>query len=76
MEHRGSLLKRRLKQGRDVILEIDVQGALQVKEAYPNAVFIFLLPPTMEDLRKRIEQPWNGEPKSIESSFAGSNKRV
>lgn len=44
-----------LNDGRDIILEIDVQGALQVKKVYPNAVFIFLLPPTTDDLRKRIE---------------------
>lgn len=39
-----------------VILEIDVQGALQVKKMHPQAVFVFLLPPTMEELRKRIEK--------------------
>ncbi len=48
-------VERTLKDGHDVILEIDVQGALQVKKAYPNAVFIFLLPPTTDELRKRIE---------------------
>ena len=40
--------------GIDVILEIDIQGALQIKEAYPEAVFIFILPPSMTELRKRI----------------------
>jgi guanylate kinase len=44
-----------LAAGQDIILEIDVQGALQVKQSFPDAVFIFLLPPTMDDLRKRIE---------------------
>src|SRR5690606_33754560 len=48
-------VERTLKDGHDVILEIDVQVALQVKKAYPNAVFIFLLPPTTDELRKRIE---------------------
>lgn len=44
----------KLKDGRDVILEIDIQGALKVKENYPEGVFIFILPPSMEELRKRI----------------------
>lgn len=40
--------------GRDVILEIDVQGALQVKRRYPDGIFVFLLPPSLEELRNRI----------------------
>lgn len=43
-----------LKSGMDVILEIDIQGALQVKKAYPEAVLTFILPPSMAELRKRI----------------------
>jgi len=43
-----------LAQGKDVLLEIDVQGALQVKESAPDGVFIFLIPPSMEELEKRI----------------------
>lgn len=44
----------KLSQGMDVVLEIDIQGALKVKEAYPNGIFIFILPPSMTELRKRI----------------------
>lgn len=44
----------KLSQGIDVVLEIDIQGALKVKEAYPNGIFIFILPPSMAELRKRI----------------------
>lgn len=40
--------------GKDAILEIDVQGALQVKEVYPEAITIFILPPSMEELKNRI----------------------
>ena len=43
-----------LKAGRDVILEIDVQGAMHVKESYPDGVFIFILPPSVDALRSRI----------------------
>ena len=44
----------KLAAGIDVILEIDMQGALKVKENYPNGVFIFILPPSMAELRKRL----------------------
>jgi guanylate kinase len=40
--------------GNDVILEIEVQGALKVKDKFPHGVFIFLSPPSMEELRHRI----------------------
>lgn len=44
-----------MEQGIDVILEIDVQGAMQVKKSYPEGVFIFILPPSIGELRNRIE---------------------
>jgi guanylate kinase len=43
-----------LEKGIDVLLEIDVQGALQIKEVYPEAVLVFILPPSMEELRARL----------------------
>lgn len=48
-------VEKMLNQGKDVILEIEVQGALQVKERMPEGVFIFLMPPSLAELRKRIE---------------------
>ncbi len=38
----------------DVILEIDIQGAMQVKKSYPDAVFLFVVPPSLEILKERI----------------------
>ena len=43
-----------LEAGKDVILEIEVQGAIQVKSKFPEAVFIFVMPPSMEELEKRL----------------------
>ena len=43
-----------LERGRDVVLEIDIQGALKIKEVYDKGIFIFILPPSMTELRKRI----------------------
>lgn len=44
----------KLDEGRDVVLEIDIQGALKVKEKYPQGIFIFILPPSMTELKNRI----------------------
>ena len=44
----------RIAQGADVILEIDFQGAIQVKKLFANAVLIFILPPSWEELRSRL----------------------
>lgn len=43
-----------LDSGRDVILEIEVQGALQIKRKFPDGVFIFLAPPSLPELKQRI----------------------
>jgi guanylate kinase len=44
----------RIAQGADVILEIDFQGAIQVKKLFANAVLIFILPPSWDELRSRL----------------------
>src|SRR5699024_5897029 len=47
-------VEEQLEAGNDVFLEIEVQGALQVKENFPEGVFIFLFPPSLEELKNRI----------------------
>lgn len=47
-------VEEQIRNGQDVILEIDVKGAIQVKERWPHGVFVFLLPPTMEELETRL----------------------
>lgn len=44
----------KLRTGRTVILEIDIQGALKVKKSHPEGVFIFVVPPSIDELQKRI----------------------
>lgn len=43
-----------LHQGKDVILEIEIQGALKVKEKYPDALLLFVMPPSAEELKRRL----------------------
>ena len=44
----------KLNEGKDVILEIEIQGALQIKQLISDAIFIFVLPPSMKELKKRL----------------------
>lgn len=45
-----------IQSGKDVILEIEIQGALQIKERFPQGVFIFIVPPSMDVLSERIHK--------------------
>src|SRR5690606_3617253 len=47
-------VERTLDEGKDIVLEIEVQGALKVKEKFPEGVFVFLLPPSLGELKQRI----------------------
>ena len=49
-------IEERISQGADVILEIDFQGAIQIKQLFANAICIFILPPSWEELRSRLER--------------------
>ncbi len=49
-------VKRALDSGRDTILKVDIQGAATIKKKVPEAVFIFLMPPSMEELRHRLKR--------------------
>lgn len=49
-------IEERMIQGADVVLEIDYQGALQIKELFANAISIFILPPSWDELRARLER--------------------
>lgn len=48
-------VERKLSEGKDVILEIEAQGALQIKKQYPDALLIFIVPPTADVLRERLK---------------------
>ena len=58
-------IEERLNRGEDILLEIDVQGALNVKKKCPEGVYIFLLPPSLEELKRRIEGRGTETPESL-----------
>jgi guanylate kinase len=59
-------IQERMEQGADVILEIDFQGAIQIKQTLSNAVCIFVLPPSWEELRARLERRGEDATETIE----------
>ena len=59
-------IEQRMAQGADVVLEIDFQGAIQVKRIFPDAVLIFILPPSWEELRSRLERRNEDSAETIE----------
>jgi len=60
-------IEERMTQGADVVLEIDFQGALQIKRVFANAVTIFILPPSWDELRSRLERRGEDTAKVIET---------
>lgn len=69
-------LAERLAGGADVLLEIDYQGALQVKQAFPEAVLIFILPPSWEELRARLENRGEDSPEVIELRLKNASEEM
>ena len=47
-------VEQKMAEGKDVILEIEIQGALNIKKKFPDALLVFIVPPTAEDLKKRL----------------------
>lgn len=61
-----TIIEDRISKGGDVILEIDFQGALQIRKIFANAVLIFILPPSWEELRSRLERRGEDAPEIID----------
>ena len=64
-----SYVNDQIRHGHTVVLEIDVVGALQVKEKYSEAILIFLMPPTFSELRHRLELRGTEDEDEIERRF-------
>lgn len=66
----------KLNEGIDVILEIEIQGALKVKELIPEAIFIFILPPSMNELKKRLVNRGTDSREKILDRFTTAYKEI
>ncbi|MFN8671608.1 MAG: guanylate kinase [Candidatus Sericytochromatia bacterium] len=67
-------VEEQISQGKDVILEIDVQGAMQVKKRWPHGIFIFILPPTLQELERRLRDRNTEDEEAIRNRLAVANK--
>ena len=65
-----------INEGKNIILEIDVQGALNVKKNCEDGVFIFILPPTMEELKRRIIARGSETPESLIKRFKTAYEEI
>jgi len=69
-------LEQRLMLGEDVVLEIDWQGALQIKQIFPYAVLIFILPPSWKELQQRLQRRGEDGPEVIATRMVNAREEV
>jgi guanylate kinase len=69
-------IERELSGDHDVLLEIDWQGAGQLRLIFPNMVGIFILPPSLAELRKRLESRGKDAPEAIDRRMASSREEI
>jgi guanylate kinase len=69
-------IESRLQHGDDVVLEIDWQGALQIKQLFPHAVLIFILPPSWHELQQRLQRRGEDGPEVIATRMVNAREEV
>jgi guanylate kinase len=69
-------IEERITGGQDVMLEVDWQGALNIKKLFPNAVLIFILPPSWEELLQRLHRRGEDRPEVIDRRMANARIEV
>ena len=69
-------IREKLADGQDILLEIDTQGALKVQEKCPDGIFIFLLPPSLTELERRIRGRGTEDEKELARRLAAAQKEI
>jgi guanylate kinase len=69
-------IEERLNHGEDVVLEIDWQGAQQIKRLFPQTVTIFILPPSWDELEQRLKRRGEDKPEVIRTRMANAREEV
>jgi len=72
----AEFIEKGLSSGHDILLDIDVQGTLQILKNYPDSVTIFILPPSMNTLRKRLEMRASDSKAVIEKRLVSARKEM
>lgn len=65
-----------LNQGKDLLLDIEPRGARAIKEKFPDAVFVFVLPPSLDELLRRLEKRGHEDPEAIKVRFAQAEREL
>ena len=71
-----SLIRKKLAAGRDVLLKIDVKGAATIKNKVPDAIFIFLVPGSMEELSQRLTERQTETEEEMQRRLADANREL
>ncbi|NDY91531.1 guanylate kinase [Ideonella livida] len=69
-------IESRLQAGEDIVLEIDYQGALQIKRLFPHAILIFILPPSWQELEQRLRRRGEDQPEVIAQRMVNAREEV
>jgi guanylate kinase len=72
----AAFIQNNLARGRDILLDIDVQGTLQIIKAFPDSVTIFILPPSFEVLRQRLESRGTDSREVIETRLRNARREM
>lgn len=72
----GEFLEKGLASGRDILLDIDVQGTLQILKNYPDSITIFIMPPSLETLRRRLEMRGTDTRATIKRRLLTAEKEI
>ncbi len=69
-------VKKHIRQGKIIVMDIDVQGGINIKKRFPDAVFIFILPPSFEELEKRLLERGTDNLKTIKLRIENAKKEI
>ncbi len=69
-------IRKALKQGNDVMVKVDVQGVVNIKKIAPQAVFIFLMPPSPDELATRLKQRYTESPETLSVRLKASDDEM
>ncbi len=69
-------VEKKLTEGKDVVLEIEIQGALEVKHKFPSALLLFVMPPSIAELKQRLEQRGTESRENIEKRLSRAREEA
>jgi len=69
-------VEKKLEEGLDVALDIDVQGAFQIMEIFPDALFIFIIPPTIDELSRRLAKRGTEDEESVAKRLSAAKNEL